>query len=137
MSKSKEPPKVQCPQLASVVCGAADNTAAAKLNLNCPLGIFLSYSLQTLRVELDKKKKGVDEEADQVYPVIPPDTPEEQLEEVTIAAKEKAVVEKDRLQQLAKQLAEFGSMIAAATAHNIDLVDENNGLLQCQEVLLW
>jgi hypothetical protein len=114
--------------------GAADNTVTAKLNLNCPLGIFLSYSLQTLRVELDKKVKEVNEQADQIVPIIPPDTSEEQMEGVANAAKEAAATEKDKLHDLAAKLGDIGVKMAASTAHNIELLDESNGLVQCQEV---
>ena len=131
---SKGIPKVQGPQLSSVICGVVDNAATAKLNLNCPLGIFLSYSLQTLRVELDKKIKETIEQADQVVLSIPPDTTADKLDEVTNAAKDAAAAEKERLQELATKLGVIGAKMSASTAHNIELLDESNCLVQCQEV---
>ena len=132
--KEKGTPKGQGPQLSTVVCGSLDNAATTKLNLNCPLGIFLSYVLQTLRVDLDNKIKEVNVQADQVVPQVPPDTTEEQMGEATTVAREAAVAEKDKLKELALQLAEIGGKMAAATAHNIELLDESNGLAQCQQV---
>jgi hypothetical protein len=125
---------VEGPQLAHVVCGSTDVTAIAKLNLNSPLGIFLSYSLQTLRVDLEKKIKEVTEQIEHVVAVIPPDTPEEELEAVTVTAKETCTAEKARLQELVTKLAEINSQMASTTAHGIDLLDESNSVMQCQDV---
>mmetsp|Transcript_3265 Transcript_3265/g.5753 ORF Transcript_3265/g.5753 Transcript_3265/m.5753 type:complete len:179 (-) Transcript_3265:17-553(-) len=130
---SKGAPKSVGPQLAHVVCGSADKLATAKLNMNCPLGIFLSYSLQTLRVDLEKKIKEVNEEVEHVVVVIPPETPEEELEAVTATAKETCAAEKERLQELSLKLGEIHAMIAATTAHGIELLDEGNGIIQCQD----
>lgn len=136
MSKSA-PSKVQGPQLALVVCGSVDKTAMTKLNLNCPLGIFLSYSLQTLRVELDKKIKEVNEQSDLVVFEIPPNTPDDRIEAETTAAKETALAEKERLNGLAVKLNEIAAKMTAASVHRIELLDESNGLVQCQDVSVW
>lgn len=135
MSKGASKVQVQGgPQLSSVICGAADDMVSAKLNLNCPLGIFLSYALQSLKVELDNKVSDINDQADQVMPIVPLDTAEDQLEEVTNTAKDAAAAKKEQLHELGRKLREMGTKIASSTAHYIDLLDENNVIMQCQEV---
>ena len=129
------PTKTAGPQLATVVCGETDaHQLSIKLNLNCPLGIFLSYVLQNLRPALSKRIKAVAEEADAVVPVIPSDTPEDQLESVTISAKETAGAEKDKLTELVSKLEDINGKLAASTAYDLELLDEGNSIVQCQEV---
>ena len=134
MSKGKGQASQSGPQLSTVICGVPENAAVAKLNLNCPIGIYLSYALQALKVELDKKKKELNDQMNMIVPVIPPDTPEDNLEDVTNTAKEDAAREKEKMIELSEKLQEIADKMGASTAYNAELLDEGNSPLQCQEV---